>query len=385
MLGGVTGSSAGEYREGLRRASTRVDTPLDLNTRSDYVGHMASPEHHHLRVVSNPPNPWHATTVDWLGEPPPAAVTVHEDATRSILSGNDSPDIPFRWSVNPYRGCAHGCAYCYARRGHEHLDFGAGTDWERQLVVKPRAPELLREAFEAPRWTGELVVFSGSTDCYQPLEACWQLTRRCLEVCLAYRNPVGIITKAALVERDAELLAALAREAHCTVTVSIPFFDPDHARAIEPWVPTPARRLRTVAALARAGVPVGVNVAPVIPGLSDQDIPLVLEAARDAGAAWASTILLRLPGPVRTVFTERLRAALPDRADKVLHQIEACRDGRANDPRFGHRMRGTGERWRVVEALFETTRRRLGYGPAPPVPDPSPFRRPGRAQQLRLL
>lgn len=344
--------------------------------------------HDHLRAVSNPPNPWHATTIDWLGEPPGVEVTVHEDRSKSILSGNDSPDIPFRWSVNPYRGCAHACSYCYARPGHEHLDFGAGTDRERRLVVKPEAPALLRQAFEAPRWKGELVVFSGATDCYQPLEASWRLTRRCLEVCLAYRNPVSVITKGALIERDVDLLAALARDAFCSVSVSIPFFHADNARAMEPWVPTPARRLRTVETLARAGVPVGVNVSPVIPGLSDPDIPLILEAARDAGATFASTILLRLPGPVRGVFTERLRAALPDRADKVLHQIEACREGGMNEARFGHRMRGTGERWRIVEALFETTKRRLGYGDAPTVPDPSPFARParpGRGEQLQLL
>lgn len=339
----------------------------------------------HLRVVSNPPNPWHASSVDWLGEPPLVEPEVRIDASKSILSENDSPDIPFRWSVNPYRGCAHGCSYCYARPGHHYLDLGAGTDWERKLVVKPDAPALLRTAFDAPRWRGELVVFSGVTDCYQPLEAAWRLTRQCLEVCREYRNPVSIITKGALIERDADLLAELGREGWCTVSVSIPFFDEDRARAIEPWVPTPARRFRVVEALARAGVPVGVNVAPVIPGLSDSDLPLVLAAARDAGARFASTILLRLPGPVREVFVERLHAALPERAAKVVHQIEQCRGGGMSDSRFGARMRGTGERWRVIEALFETTRRRLGYEEWPKVPDPSPFRRPGQAEQLRLL
>lgn len=343
------------------------------------------PPNEHLRVVSNPPNPWHASTVDWLGEPPVAQPEIRIDRSKSILSENDSPDIPFRWSVNPYRGCAHGCSYCYARPGHQYLDLGAGTDWERKLVVKPDAPALLQASFDAPRWRGELVVFSGVTDCYQPLEAAWGLTRRCLEVCLAYRNPVSIITKGALIERDVELIAELCREGWCTVSVSIPFYDPERARVIEPWVPTPARRFRVVEALARAGIPVGVNVAPVIPGLSDSDIPLVLEAARDAGARFASTILLRLPGPVREVFVERLHAALPDRAAKVIHQIEQCRSGGMSDPRFGNRMRGTGARWRVIEALFETTRRRLGYEEWPPVPDPSPFRRPGQAEQLPLL
>jgi DNA repair photolyase len=338
-----------------------------------------------LRTVSNPPNPWHKTTVDWIGEPPKVELEVREDATRSILSRNESPDIPFRWSVNPYRGCFHGCAYCYARPSHQHLDLGAGTDFERILVVKPRAPELLREAFLKRSWRGELVVFSGNTDCYQPLEASYELTRRCLEVCLEFRNPVSIITKSALVERDAELLATLAQQAHCTVAVSIPFFDAARARAIEPYVPSPQRRLRAVETLARAGVPVGVSVSPVIPGLNDQDIPQVLRAAREAGATYAWTILVRLPGAVREVFSERLRAALPMVADKVHHQIEQCRGGAATDARFGERMRGTGERWRIISDLFESTRRRLGYEEPPPVPDPSPFRRPGEAEQLSLL
>lgn len=329
-----------------------------------------------LHVVSNPPNPWHSTSVDWLGEPPATELEILVDSSRSILSKNDSPDICFTYSVNPYRGCYHGCAYCYARPSHQYLDLGAGTDFERKLVIKPDAPELLRRAFERSSWRGELIMFSGNTDCYQPLEASYGLTRKCLEVCLEYRNPVGVITKSTLIERDAELLAALAREAHCEVRVSLPFLDRDTARAIEPYVPSPQRRLQTIEKLAAAGVPVGVNIAPIIPGLNDSDAPGILTRAREAGAQHYGITMLRLPGAVKEVFEERLRTLLPLRAEKVLHQIEACREGRRSDPRFGSRMRGTGPRWEAIEQLIRAQAERLGYGPSAGVPEPSPFRRP---------
>lgn len=339
-----------------------------------------------LARVDNPPNPWASTDIDWIGEPPPARLEVFHDRTREILSVNDSPDIPFRYGVNPYRGCFHGCAYCYARPTHEYLSFGAGTDFERKIVVKPDAPALLEARFRRRDWRGELICFSGNTDCYQPLEAAYRLTRACLEVCAAWRNPVGIITKSPLVERDIDVLRTLAAEGHVGVTISVPFADPRHARALEPYVPPPARRIEAIRRLAAAGIPVGVNVAPVIPGLSDSQMVEVLERAREAGAAWAGTILVRLPGPVAGVFERRLRQALPDRADRVLRRIAEARGGRLNDPRFGRRMRGEGQYADTVRALFEQTCRRLGYGDPPPVPDPSPFRPPPRpGQQLALF
>ncbi len=327
--------------------------------------------------VANPPNPWHATSVEWLGEPPAAQPEVFEDRTLNALSRNDSPDLPFRWSVNPYRGCWHGCAYCYARPSHQYLDLGAGTDFERKLVVKPRVAEGLRRAFDKPRWRGDLVVFSGNTDCYQPLEASWRLTRACLEVCAAYRNPVMVVTKSALVERDVDVLAELARARAAAVMVSIPFLDETTCRAVEPGAPAPARRLRTVARLAKAGIPVGVFVAPVIPGLSDGDAPRVLAEARAAGARYASWTLLRLPGPVEQVFVDRMRRMLPARLGRVLSQTRACRDGKLDDCRFGARMGGRGPRWEAIAALLERQRARLGMGPPPGQPDPTPFRRPG--------
>lgn len=336
-----------------------------------------------VKEVSNPPNPWHSTQVELLGPPPEARLQIYEDASRTLVSSNDSPDIPFKWSVNPYRGCYHGCAYCYARPGHEYLDMGAGTDFERKIVVKPRAPELLRKCFEQKSWKGELIVFSGVTDCYQPIEASYELTRRCLEVCLEFKNPVSIITRSALVERDRELLAELHRAAYCTVGISVPFFDAQNARAVEPHAPSPARRFKTISRLAEAGVPVGVNVAPIIPGLTDPDIPHILRAAKDAGAQWAWKILLRLPGPVATVFEERMLQAFPMRAKKIMNQLNACREGKINESRFGHRMSGVGQRWTIIESLFDTFHRKMGFEGMPVMPEPSPFQ--PRNPQLALL
>ena len=331
-----------------------------------------------LRPLANPPNPWATTAVEYLdGEAPSAGLEVYEDQTRGILAKNDSPDVGFNWSVNPYRGCFHGCAYCYARPSHEYLSFGAGTDFERKIVVKKRAPQLLREAFDDEAWAGELVMFSGVTDCYQPLEASYRLTRGCLEVCAEYGNPVAVITKAPLVERDIDVLLDLGRSSRATVMVSIPFCDEAKARAIEPFVTPPARRLRTIERLAAAGVDVGVMVAPIIPGLNDEDIGPVLHAAREAGARRAGRVLLRLPGAVKHVFEERLRASLPLRADRVLRRIRETRGGKLYDSRFGTRGSGEGPYADAIASLFDQTAQKLGYDPHEPIaPAPATFRRP---------
>jgi DNA repair photolyase len=310
--------------------------------------------------LSNPPNPWATTEVEYLEGAPEVRLEVYEDHTRQILAKNDSPDVGFTWSVNPYRGCFHACAYCYARPSHEYLSWGAGTDFDRKIVVKPEAPALLRAAFAKRTWKKELVVFSGVTDCYQPLEASYRLTRGCLEVCVETANPAGFITKSPLIERDLDLLTALGQVASAHVTVSVPFWDADKARAIEPYVATPLRRLHTIEKLARAGVSVGVNIAPVIPGLNDQDIPRVLTAAREAGASYAGFVLLRLPGSVKAVFEERLRAGLPLQADRILHRIRETRGGDLYDPRFGVRGRGEGPYAQAIKTLFQTTASRLG-------------------------
>jgi len=500
-----------------------------------------------LRPVSNPPNPWLSSAVEYFGEDEPMArLEVFEDHTRQIISENDSPDIGFRYSINPYRGCMHACAYClsgdteiamgdgttrplrdlrvgdivygterrggcrrylrtpvlakwatvrsayrvrledgteliasgdhrfltahgwkhvsgseqgaerrphltlndklmgfggvapaapealeglavksdaplevtaveslgfqtpmfdittgtgdfiangvvshncYARPGHEYLSFGAGTDFDRKIVVKPRAHELLREAFDKPSWKGELIVYSGVTDCYQPLEASYQLTRRCLEVCAEYRNPVGIITKAPLIERDLDVLQALAKVTRVGVTISIPLWDPEHARAVEPYVATPQRRIKTIARLAEAGIDVGVNVAPMIPGLGDEDIAEILTAAAASGARRAGFVFLRLPGPVATVFEQRIREVLPLRAERILSRVRDARGGKLYDPRFGKRQHGEGPYAESARALFDATCRRLGMNAQEMTGEHAPtFRRPPKAgDQLKLL
>jgi len=250
---------------------------------------------------------------------------------------------------------------CYARPTHEYFGLGAGTDFERKIVVKPRAPSLLRQAFLKPSWRGERIVFSGVTDCYQPLEAAWKLTRGCLEVCLTFRNPVAVITKSLLIRRDADLLAALAREAAASVSISIPFLDEGIARAIEPGAPTIRRRFETMEILAKAGVPVGIGVAPIIPGLNDHAIPGLLKEARRCGASFAFKTLLRLPGSVKAVFFHRLKEALPLAAAKIEHRIRETRDGALYDSRFGHRHHGEGTYWETIEQVWDIWMRRLGF------------------------
>ena len=313
------------------------------------------------RPVSNPPNPWAGPHVEWLGEPPVARLEVYEEEAKSLLTRNESPDVPFRLGANPYRGCQHGCAYCYARRHHEFLDWGAGSDFETKVVVKVNAPELLRRELARGGWQGDGLAFSGATDCYQPLEAHYELTRRCLEVAREFRAPVAILTRGNLVRRDAALLADIGRRSAARVHLSIPTLDADLARALEPLAPAPAARLETVRRLSAAGIEVGVAVAPVIPGLTEHEVPVILEAAAAAGARRAFLILLRLPGPVEGVFFERLEDAVPGRARRVrsaLAELRAGQEGAATD--FHERLRGRGPRWELTWQLFQQTCRRLG-------------------------
>lgn len=336
--------------------------------------------------AENPRNRWEKSTVEYdAGELPDVGLELFEDDSKTIVSENDSPDLGFRFSVNPYRGCAHGCAYCYARPSHEYLGFGSGADFERKLLVKSKAPELLRERFDNPRWRGDLLVLSGNTDCYQPIEAEFELTRRCLAICAEYKNPVHIITKSALIERDIDVLGELRDEAWIGVSVSIPFWDPVTARAIEPYAPPPRRRIETVRRLSAAGIPVLVHVAPLIAGLSDRDLIPILEAAREAGACSAVSIPLRLPGNVGEVFEARLRAHVPLAAEKVLNRTREMRGGKLNDPRFFSRMRGQGAYARTLEQVFEATHRRLAF-PGFPEPRRDTFARPyDRGGQRRLF
>jgi DNA repair photolyase len=315
-----------------------------------------------MRHVENPPNPWLSTSVEWIGEPPAAAVEVFEETeTRRIITHNESPDVGFDYSVNCYRGCTHACSYCFSRPTHEYLGFGAGTDFETKIVAKVRAPELLREEFMRKSWGGHSIVFSFTSDPYLPLEAHYRLTRRCLEVCLEFRNPVGVVTKSALVRRDRDLLAALAREAAASVFFSVPFADDETAHALEPSAPLPSARFRAMAELAEAGVPVGLLIAPVVPGLNDPDIPALLKRAREAGARRAYFNILRLPGSVAPYFEQRLRERLPTKAERVLSRLRETKGGRLNVSEFGERMRGRGVYWQLVERSFRVHCKRLGF------------------------
>lgn len=337
-----------------------------------------------MRSVANPPNPFESQYREWLIQPERVRVEVFEDATRDILSRNESPDLSFRWSVNPYRGCFHACAYCYARPSHEYWGFGAGTDFESKIIAKPRAPELLRQAFLKPSWKGELIVFSGNTDCYQPLEATYGLTRACLEVCAEFHNPVGIITKSALIQRDLDVLVRLHREASLRVFFSVPFADDETARRIEPQTPSPTKRLEAMKALSDAGIATAVSIAPVIPGLNDEDIPEILMRARQAGAKEAAFVLLRLPGNVEEVFLERIRSAFPNRYQKIVHRIQEARGGQLTDGRFFTRHEGKGTYWEMVQQLFEIGCRKAGFPPDTEDRIPHTFRRPG-VEQMTLF
>ncbi len=314
-----------------------------------------------MRYVDNPPNPWLTHSVEWIGEPPAAKIEVFEETeTRTIISSNDSPDVAFDHSVNCYRGCVHGCTYCFSRPTHEYLGYGAGTDFERKIIAKVRAPELLRKELMKRSWQGDEIVFSFTSDPYIPLEANYKLTRGCLEVCAEFSNPVGIVTKSALIRRDIDVLQRLTQDASVGVFFSIPFADYDIARAVEPFAPSPNARFEAMKTLADAGIQVGIGIAPTIPGLST-DIPGLLQRAKDCGATKAFINMLRLPGSVAPYFEQRLREKLPTKADRVLNRIRDARGGKLNSSIFGERMRGQGQYWSAQEKLFDVYCRRLGF------------------------
>lgn len=307
------------------------------------------------------------------------------DASQSIVTENASPDVPFRYSVNPYRGCQHGCSYCYARPTHEYLGFSAGIDFERKIMVKHRAAELFRQFLARPGWDAQLVAFSGVTDCYQPAERHFRLTRACLEVALACRQPVGIVTKNALVLRDLDLLQPMAAQRLVHVYLSLTTLDAGLARSMEPRTSTPAARLRAMRELTAAQIPVGVMVAPVIPGLNDREIPALLAAAAEAGAQAAGYVLLRLPQTVQLVFLDWLERTLPDARERIVGHIRATRGGGMNDSEFGRRMRGAGPIAEQIGQLFRTFVRRHGLTRGLPECDSSRFQPPGLTGQLRLF
>ena len=288
----------------------------------------------------------------------------YKDTTKSILAKNDSPDIGFTYSINPYRGCEHGCIYCYARPSHEYLGFSAGIDFETKIMVKNDAPKLLEEIFKKKSWQPQMVCFSGDTDCYQPVERKLQLTRRCLEVFLKHRNPVGIITKNALITRDLDILQELHALNLVFVIISITSLDGELIRKMEPRTSAPPKRLETIEILASHGIPVCANVAPIIPGLTDEEMPSILRESAGRGATFASYTMLRLPGAVKQLFLDWLQRELPDRGGKIINRLKDIRGGELNDSRWGIRMRGEGEIAKAIKELFKLNCKKYGLNRA---------------------
>ncbi|NVD98687.1 PA0069 family radical SAM protein [Massilia sp. BJB1822] len=285
---------------------------------------------------------------------------VSEETARTILSRNQSPDIPFNVSLNPYRGCEHGCIYCFARPSHSYLGLSPGLDFESRLFAKVNAPELLRSELAKPSYVADPIALGVNTDAYQPCERDYKLTRRVLEVLQECEHPVGLITKSALIERDIDILGAMAQKNLAAASITITTLDPKIARTLEPRAAAPARRLRTIKTLSEAGIPVGVSIAPIIPFVTEPDIERVLEAARDAGAIMGSYIVLRLPWEVNPLFQQWLEAHFPDRAQRVMNRIRDMRGGKDYDANFATRMKGEGVWADLIHQRIEKTLARLG-------------------------
>jgi DNA repair photolyase len=338
-------------------------------------------------AARNPPNRFE--TLHYEPDPeadpddaPAPATQFLRDASRTVIATNDSPDVGFDASINPYRGCEHGCAYCYARPTHEYLGFSAGLDFETKILVKEDAPRLLRRELAAPRWRPKPLALSGVTDAYQPIERRLQLTRRCLEVLVDFRNPVVIITKNQLVTRDLDLLGELARHEAALVILSITSLDRELSRTLEPRASQPFSRLEALGALRQAGIPAGVLLAPLIPGLTDHEVPSILAAAAERGALFAGYTLVRLPLAVGPLFEQWLERHYPDKKERVLNRIRSLRDGKLNEARFGERMRGKGPLAEAIEQLFDLACRKAGIGRRGPNLSTAAFRRPAGEQRL---
>jgi len=339
------------------------------------------PPIHGRGATENPPNRFEPISFEPDREHDHAPNTAFlKDISRSIISYNESPDVGFDASINVYRGCEHGCIYCYARPTHEYLGFSAGLDFETKILVKEEAPELLRQKLSSSNWKAQALAMSGVTDPYQPVERRLQLTRRCLEVLVEFRNPVFIITKNHLVTRDLDLLKELARYQAAAVLLSVTTLNGDLARIMEPRTSQPGRRLAAIEALAQSGVPTGVLVAPIVPALNDHEIPSIIAAAVNAGAQYASYTILRLPHAVKILFEQWLTQHFPDRKEKVLNRIRAIRGGKLNDPRFGSRMRGEGIYAEQIAAMFSAACRKEGIINRRPTLSTEAFKRPSGPQ-----
>ena len=332
-------------------------------------------------AAENPPNRFErlAYSLDEEStefEERPVKTQYLRDSSRSIIAHNDSPDVGFDTSINPYRGCEHGCIYCYARPTHEYLGFSAGLDFETKILVKEDAPELLRQELASRRWKPQVVAISGVTDPYQPIERRLQITRRCLEVFAEFRNPVFIVTKNHLVTRDIDILQELARHNAAGVCVSVTTLNAELARVMEPRTSKPDDRLKAIESLAAAGVPTGVMVAPVVPGLTDHEMISIVSAAAQAGARHAGYVVMRLPYAVKELFETWLERHFPDRKKKILSHIHDLRGGQLNDPRFGTRMTGEGAFATQISSMFKLACKKAEISGRGPQLSTGAFQRP---------
>lgn len=317
----------------------------------------------------NPDNRFDPLSYEYEVElaPDTARLQVIPIEARSIVNQIESPDLPIVYSMNPYAGCEHGCIYCYARNSHEYWGFSAGIEFETRILVKQNAPELLRAHLNHPKWRPHPIMLAGNTDCYQPLEREYKLTRRLLEVLLEYRHPVSIITKNALILRDIDLLSELAKYHLVHVYITVTTLREEVRRILEPRTAAGARRIEVIRRLREAGIPTGVMVAPIIPGLTDDEILPILKAAGTAGAQAAAYTIVRLNGALAEIFETWLREKLPDRAERILHLIAQCHDGQLNDSRWGRRIRGAGTLALTIERTFQTGVAQFLHS-APPMP-----------------
>ena len=297
------------------------------------------------------------------------------DDSKTLVNTVTSPDVGMVYSANPYQGCEHGCIYCYARNSHEYWGYSAGVDFESRIVVKKNAPALLRKYFDNKNWVPATISLSGNTDCYQPIERKMRITRALLEICLDYRNPVGILTKNALVLRDMDIIQELAKKDLVSVFTSITSLDEDLRRVMEPRTASYKSRLKVVETLSKAGVPTGIMNAPLIPGLNDMHMHDVLKAASDAGAKWAGYTVVRLNGAVGGIFKDWLYKAFPDRANKVWHQISECHEGKVNDSRWGNRIVGDGKFAKLIKTQFQIYCKKYHLNETPREMNTSDFRR----------
>ena len=348
-------------------------------TISAHRGVLENPANRFERIHLEPDADWNPDD-DFGGRPQGPGTQFLIDHSVSAIAYNKSPDLPFDASLNPYRGCEHGCIYCYARPTHEFLGFSSGLDFESKIMVKPKVAELLRAELSSPKWQPQTIVMSGITDCYQPVERKLKLTRQCLEVLAEFRNPVGIITKNALVTRDIDVLSELAKFQCVSVCLSITTLDIKLRNVMEPRTSPPQARLAAIRKLAEAGIPASVNVAPIIPGLTDHEMPAILAAAREAGATTAGFTLVRLPYANTTLFENWLETHFPDRKEKVLNRIRAMRDGSLYDSQWGSRMRGEGIFAEQMAKMFQVAKRKAGFGDRYTDLSTQHFRRAGGTQ-----